>query len=172
MLVGLCLLLRHLLLGIRVLDLQPNDQKTMRKITHNNPKNPKTRKYKKKYESIKENYQKVKEINSYVKNNINTDVFKIISGEDASPYILTVSAVGLRGEVLMHMLETKNIIVGNGSACSSKNRYSRVISACGYSNDVLDGIVRISFCTDNTIEEAREFVKIINEEGLKLKGIV
>ena len=42
-------------------------------------------------------------------------------------------------------LDDKSIYVGNGSACSSKNRFSRVIEACGYPNDVLDGVIRISF---------------------------
>ena len=74
--------------------------------------------------------------------------------------------------VLMHLLEQKNIIVGNGSACSSKNRYSRVIQACGYNNNVADGVVRISFSTQSTIEEAKYVVDELNLNAKKLKGII
>ena len=72
----------------------------------------------------------------------------------------------------MHTLEKDGIIVGNGSACSSKNRYSRVIEACGYKNDVLDGVIRLSFSADNTEEEARIAVNKINNYVEKLKGII
>ena len=72
----------------------------------------------------------------------------------------------------MHSLELDGIIVGNGSACSSKNRFSRVIEACGYKKDVLDGVIRISFSSQNTIEEIHKFVECINSQAKKLKGIM
>ena len=124
------------------------------------------------YENINEFTIKVKELNCYVRNNLNKDIFEIISSENASPYILSVSAKGLRGEVIMHSLESLGIIVGNGSACSSKSRFSRVIEACGYSNDVLDGVVRISFSQENTMEETVILVEKLNEIAIKLKGIM
>lgn len=123
-----------------------------------------------KYKILKENYEKVACIKKYIQENLNKDDFYIISAENSSPYILTVSAVGLRGEVIMHSLEQKNLIVGNGSACSSKNRYSRVLEACGYKTDVLDGVLRISFSIDNTIEEAKIAVEILNQTVKTLKG--
>ena len=125
-----------------------------------------------KYDKIKENFERIKEIKEYIRINLDKNIFKVLSGQNSSPYILTVSAVGLRGEVLMHALEEKDLIVGNGSACSSKNRFSRVIEACGYKNDVLDGVVRISFSTSSTIEEAKKAVEIFNETARKLKGIL
>lgn len=121
------------------------------------------------YENIEDNYRKVSEIKEYISDNLDKTVYTIISGEKSSPYILSVAATGLRGEVLMHMLETKGIVVGNGSACSSKNRYSRVLAACGYTEKVLDGVLRISFSADNTLEEAETAVEIINACGKELK---
>jgi len=120
------------------------------------------------YDNIKDNYSKVSEIKQCFIDNLSDD-FVIISSNESSPYILTVSAVGLRGEVVMHALETKCIIVGNGSACSSKNRFSRVIEACGYSSDVLDGVIRISFSPENTMDEAIKAVEIINSTVKELK---
>ena len=125
-----------------------------------------------KYKNLKNNFEKVKNIKNILINGLNKDIFTFISGEGSSPYILTVSAKGLRGEVVMHTLEKDGIIVGNGSACSSKNRYSRVIEACGYKNDVLDGVIRLSFSADNTEEEARIAVNKINNSVEKLKGII
>ena len=125
-----------------------------------------------KYQNIKENYAKTLELKNAILDNLDKNLFEIISGDKSSPYILTISAVGLRGEVVMHSLETEGVVVGNGSACSSKNRYSRVIEACGYSNDVLDGVVRLSFSPDNTLEEAVFVAELLNRTVEKLKGIL
>ena len=103
---------------------------------------------------------------------LDNDLFEIISGENSSPYILTVGAKGVRGEVIMHALENEGIIVGNGSACSSKNRFSRVIEACGYDNVILDGVVRISFSTETTLDEAVFCAQKLNETVSKLKNIL
>ena len=85
-------------------------------------------------------------------------MFTFISNDNCSPYILAISAKGLRGEVVMHALENQNLIVGNGSACSSKNRFSRVIENCGYDREVLDGVIRISFSTETTEIECKQAV--------------
>ena len=124
------------------------------------------------YADIRANFDKVKKINDAIRENLDKDIFTVLSGSSASPYILSVSAKGLKGEVLMHSLENLGIIVGNGSACSSRNRYSRVIESCGYKNDILDGVVRISFSSENTLQEAREFTLKINETARRLKGIM
>lgn len=103
---------------------------------------------------------------------LDRDLFKIIDNDNISPFILSITAVGLRGEVIMHSLEKFDIIVGNGSACSSKNRYSRVLEACGYTNEYLDGVIRLSFSVGNTLEEAEFVAKKLNETAKELKGIM
>ena len=125
-----------------------------------------------KYSLIKENYSKITQIKNYFINNLDKTIFKIISGENSSPYILSVSAIGLRGEVIMHSLEEFDIVIGNGSACSSKNRYSRVLEACGYTPNILDGVLRLSFSTESTLDEANIAVEKINQVAYKLKGIM
>lgn len=124
------------------------------------------------YKNILANFNIVKEINDYIRNNLDKNYFNILSTENASPYILSISAIGLKGEVMMHCLEQEEIIVGNGSACSSKNRFSRVIEACGYSKDILDGVIRLSFSYENTIDEAKIVVNTLNVLAKKLKGIM
>ena len=124
------------------------------------------------YKNILLNFNLVSSINDYIRKNLNEEFYKILSTEEASPYILSISAIGIRGEVLMHCLEQEGIIVGNGSACSSRNRFSRVIEACGYNKEVLDGVIRLSFSSENTIEEAKTVVNTLNVLAKKLKGIM
>ncbi len=127
---------------------------------------------KKKYENIRENYSKVLEFNDYLRKNVDLKNIKIISSEKGSPYILSLSAEGLKGEVVMHALETEGIIVGNGSACSSRARFSRVLEACGYNEKVLDGVIRVSFSSENTMEEIKVFTENLNRTVKKYKGIM
>ena len=123
-----------------------------------------------KYKNLEKDYNYVKEVKDTLLSKIDKGIFEVISGENSSPYILSISAKGLRGEVLMHLLENEGIIVGNGSACSSKNRFSRVIEACGYSKDILDGVLRLSFSTDITLEQSSSIADTLNNTAIKLKG--
>ncbi len=124
------------------------------------------------YSNIQTNFNKVKRLKERVISGIDKDIFTVISGENCSPYILSISASGLKGEVIMHSLEECGIYVGNGSACSSKHKYSRVIEACGYKPDVLDGVIRISFSVENTIEETEKLIESLNAIGKRLKEII
>ncbi len=125
-----------------------------------------------KYQNLNENFKKAVSLNKLFVDGLNKDLFTFISNKNCSPYILTISAKGLRGEVVMHALEGQNVIVGNGSACSSKNRFSRVIENCGYKQDVLDGVIRISISTETTENECLDAIEIINNTVEKLKGIL
>ena len=116
------------------------------------------------YAELKENYEKVKIINELIGAGLDKDLFKIISPTDGSPYILTVSAVGLRGETIMHEADDNGLIIGTGSACSSNanKRFSRVILACGFDENIADGVLRLSFSPENTLNEAQEAIEILN----------
>ena len=79
---------------------------------------------------------------------------KINSPEDAAPSVLNVSFLGTRGEVILHTLESEDIYVSTGSACSShKKGQSHVLSAMGMSHSEIEGAIRFSFCRYNTIDE-------------------
>jgi len=64
-----------------------------------------------------------------------------------SPYILSVSFIGVKGEVLLHSLEEKGIYVSTGSACSAKspNKSSEVLKALGRDLVEQRGTIRFSF---------------------------
>lgn len=114
---------------------------------------------------LNENFKNVQKINELVRSGLDGNLFKIISPSNGSPYILTVSAVGLRGETIMHEADDDGLIIGTGSACSSNanKRYSRVILACGYKENIADGVLRLSFAPENTLNEAQEAVEILNK---------
>ena len=90
--------------------------------------------------------------------------FQRISSEQSSPYILSISACDVRGEIVLHMAEDRGLLIGTGSACSSnaKNRYSRVILASGYDERTADGFLRISFSPETTEEEIEQAAAILN----------
>lgn len=75
--------------------------------------------------------------------------------ENCSPAIMTVAFEKLKGEVLLHMLEEWDIVVGTGSACSSKNKQSRLAAAIGLPAAFSEGVLRLSFSKYNTAEQAR-----------------
>lgn len=72
---------------------------------------------------------------------------------DAAPHVLNVS-LGVRGEVILHALETEGVYVGNGSACSThKREMSAAFRAMNASRQAAETAVRFSLGMMNTIEE-------------------
>ena len=71
------------------------------------------------------------------------------------PNIISLSFNGLKGEVLLHILEESGILISTGSACSSKRTDNRVLAAMGITTPEVKGSVRLSTSTHNTIEEMR-----------------
>jgi len=102
----------------------------------------------------KENYNKVKEIKDFVIEYFSRDkgiLFNTTSNH--SPYVLSMSVVGLKGEVLVHFLEQHDILIGTGSACSSKKAGNNSLQAMGLKRDEVLGSLRLSFSYNNTMDE-------------------
>lgn len=119
----------------------------------------------KRYESIEENFRRVSGLKALLCEKLDKNLFDVISSESGSPYILSVVAKGVRGEIILHEANDKGLIIGTGSACSSnsKKRYSRVILACGIDGESADGVLRLSFSPENTVEEIEKAAEILNE---------
>ncbi len=124
------------------------------------------------FKTFNDDYNKVTLLKDTLIKNLNSDLFKVISSNNSSPYIVSLSAVGLKGEVLMHKLEENGIIIGTGSACSSKNSHSRTLKEAGHSNEVLDGVIRISFSSETTLDEVNYLVEKLNENAISLKRTI
>ena len=124
-----------------------------------------------KFATMKEDFERLKGYREKLWSALDKDIFVRLSSEEGTPYILSVSAVGLRGEVLLHLANDKDLIVGTGSACSSnaKNRYSKVVLACGHDEKTADGVLRLSFSPETTETEVDAAAVILNEIGRDLK---
>ena len=124
-----------------------------------------------KFQTLKEEYNRLQGLREFLWEHLDKDIYTRLSPSTGSPYILTVSAVGLRGEILLHMANDMGLIIGTGSACSSnaKTRYSKVVLSCGHSNEVADGVLRISFSNDTTQDEVEKAAGILNAIALELK---
>lgn len=78
-------------------------------------------------------------------------------------HIISVSAPGIAGETILHILEEKGIYISTGSACSSKKGRSRIAAALGLSAEIAGGMLRISFSLHNTVDEVLRAADEINK---------
>ncbi len=120
------------------------------------------------FQNMKKNQQTIFDVKRTLAEGILNDIADVqINGdtlEQSSPYVLNVTFKGLRSEVLLHALESKDIFVSAGSACDSKKKVgSPVLTAMGLPFNEIEGAVRFSFCQYNTVEEAQECVKQLKE---------
>ena len=117
---------------------------------------------------------KIKGLRDLLKEEIlaNIDNVKINSPEDGVCHVLNVSFRGVRGEVLLHYLEQKEIYVSTGSACSSKKKGSHVLNAIGLTPDEIEGAIRFSLSDLNTKEEIMKTVEVLKESVSDLRMII
>ena len=117
---------------------------------------------------------KIENLKNLLKEKIlkNIDGVKINSPEDGVCHILNVSFENIRGEVLLHFLEQKNIYVSTGSACSSKKKGSHVLNAIKLTPDEIEGAIRFSLSDFNTEEEILETVKVLKDSINDLRMII
>jgi len=78
------------------------------------------------------------------------------------PYIIHLSAPGLKSETMLHYLAQKDIYVSSGSACS-KGAKSPVLTALGLPAAEIDSALRVSLCRDNTEEDIDRFAEVLLE---------
>ena len=121
------------------------------------------------YKNYKENKNIYKELFEYAVKKLNENIkdFQIntpYEKADISYHILNVSFKGIKGEVLLHMLEEYNIYVSVSSACSSRNNsVNTILQAIGVEDELIKGTIRISFSEFNTKEEIDYFILKLKE---------
>ena len=103
--------------------------------------------------NLKTALEKQRELYNYAKELLcNKGIATINSSDQGLPYVLNVSVNGYRSETLLHFLESRNIFVSSGSACSKGNT-SYVLKEMGKDNKAIDSALRISFSRYNTKED-------------------
>lgn len=105
-----------------------------------------------------EEYKKIQESKLYFYEKISEEIEDIklnsFLDERSAPHILNISFRDIKGEILLHYLESDNIYVSTGSACSSKGKgKSSVLKSINLTNEEIDSAIRFSFSYENTKEE-------------------
>lgn len=70
---------------------------------------------------------------------------------------------GIRGEVLVHALEEKQIYISTTSACSSRKMASSTLYAMHVPGELATSAVRISLDESNTMAEIEQFMIVFNQ---------
>ena len=90
----------------------------------------------------------------------------INSPEDAIPYIINISILGLPSQPTVNFMSDKGIYISAGSACKMGHR-SPVLTAMGLNPEIIDSAVRISFSRYNTPEEVDFLIDAVKEAATK-----
>lgn len=93
------------------------------------------------------------------------DSVKVLSDDNCVPYIISIAVYGIKSEILLNFLQSHDIFVSSGSACS-KGKVSYVLQELSVDKLSAQETIRVSFSPDNTLEEIDCFLKILNI-GLK-----
>ena len=120
--------------------------------------------------TVAERYEKAAGLKKYLLEKLSViENVMINSPEDGSPYIINISVVGRRSEIMLHFLESKGIYVSSGSACS-KGQQSGVLGQFGIKDKRADGALRISITAETTETELDEFAAALSEGIEKVRG--
>ena len=127
------------------------------------------------HKNIDSNRMHVAKINTVIASlqGILPDVTVNNLGAQTSPYILNMSFLGTKGEVLVHALSEKGLYVSMGAACRSRKKAVPALSLMGYSSQIAESAIRLSFSHLNTLEEAHTACDLIETEVKrfrKMKG--
>jgi cysteine desulfurase len=84
--------------------------------------------------------------------------------ENSLPYVLNISATGIRSGKILFYLDERQIYVSKSSACSARKlKDSHVLKALGLKQEDIMGSLRISFSEENTLEQIDLLVQYIKE---------
>ena len=120
--------------------------------------------------TISERYEKVSGLKKYLLDKVGgIEGVTVNSPEDGSPYVVNISAVGKRSEIMLHFLESKEIYVSSGSACS-KGQQSGVLGQFGIRDKRADSALRISMTAETTDAELDMFCESLREGMEKVRG--
>lgn len=125
----------------------------------------------------KEEREYVLNLKKYFKRRIEEEIdnikFNTPVDQESSPYILNVSFNHVRGEVLLHYLEEKEIYVSTSSACSSNSKdKSYVLKSIGLNDMEVEGAIRFCFSYENTKEDLEYTIKILKKSVKEIRKII
>ncbi|MDD3999527.1 MAG: cysteine desulfurase family protein [Bacilli bacterium] len=110
-----------------------------------------------------EHFKIVKKLNQYLRAGLSKlDYLIINSSKEASPYIISASLINKNGETLVHYLESEEIYVSTGSACSSKfKRPERTVYSITNNERLASALLRISLSHLTTMKEIDQLLEVL-----------
>lgn len=85
---------------------------------------------------------------------------------------VNMSFAGVQGESLVLALDISGLCASSGSACASgSGEPSHVLRAIGLSGQMLDGSLRLTLSSENTMDEVREAAAIITQAVSRLRRL-
>jgi len=120
--------------------------------------------------TITERYEKVSGLKAYLLEKLgDIEGVAVNSPDDGSPYVVNISAGGKRSEIMLHYLESKEVYVSSGSACS-KGQQSGVLGQFGIRDKRADSALRISMTAETTEAELDRFCEVLREGMENVRG--
>ncbi len=96
----------------------------------------------------------ITEIYDYLREKLSSvDGIKLNIPKDYVPTVLSLSISGVRSEVMLNALNSEQICISAGSACSARKGVSHALAGFGLPKEEIESTVRISFGAHNTKEE-------------------
>ena len=112
--------------------------------------------------NLEQNYKKVEDLQSYLKDNLKSLPNIIINQSKSSiPHILNISVLNYKPETFLHYLEQDQIYISTKSACSTTNSYSKSVYALTNDKHLAETSVRISISHLTTKEELDKVITLI-----------
>ena len=106
-------------------------------------------------EKMESHFKKANEVKAELKKIVDElgDVY-VNYGFNTSPYILNMSFIGAKAEVLVNMLSENGIYVSTGAACKVSKKEVPALVQMGFDKERADSAIRFSFSHHNTVDEA------------------
>ncbi|MDD8048934.1 MAG: cysteine desulfurase family protein [Thomasclavelia sp.] len=124
-------------------------------------------------QDLDKKYQKLTEINDYLRLKLNDLSVVVNSDKDKCiASIINVSLPGYKPEVILHYLESKDILISTRSACSSKTTsVSRVLANMDLKDEVASSAIRISLSYQTSKEDIDTLIKYLKKAMEDLKRV-
>ncbi len=105
-----------------------------------------------------EDFQHVQSLTNYLREQVAAQLpDAAFNGAGDIPHVVNLSLPGCKSEVMLRVLESDEIYVSSGSACS-KGKQSGVLKALGLPKTRTDSALRVSFCPSNTTQDVDAFI--------------
>ena len=109
-----------------------------------------------------EHLQRMRTLKALAAERLSSEIPELSYIRTDAPHILSISMPGWRSEVLMNLLEAREVYVSKSSACKKGGR-SHVLEAIGLKNEVIDGALRIGLSRFTTEEDIEALISGLKE---------